>query len=96
MNCYVLQNNTGYPQRFRFQYNVPISAGQVTEITLSPHSSYPANGQWCWEDSTQGMTAVVFIDNGAYVPSWKGQLIMGASGFVSPSGTYSLNPPPTP
>jgi hypothetical protein len=93
-NCYVLKNNTQYPQTFHFHYNVPIDAGQVTQINLTPHSQYPVNGQWCWDDSTKGMTATVSIDNGAYVISWKGTLVMGAGGFVNPSGTYSLNPPP--
>jgi hypothetical protein len=66
-NCYVLQNNTQYPQTFHFHYNVPINAGQITQLTLIAHSRYPVNGQWCWDDSTKGMLATVSIDNGAYI-----------------------------
>lgn len=94
-NCYVLQNNTSFTQTWRFQYNTPIGNGQITQLQMIPHGHYPTTGQWCW-NGTGSFRGTVLVDPGAYRPSWNGSFVMGDGGGVSPSGTYSLNPPPPP
>ena len=99
-NCYVLQNNTNAVQTWHFAYSQPMEL-PLTVLKLEPHTSFPADQQWCWDTEPQ-YYATVSIDPpssaaGAYTPSWQGQLIIGngtASNGVSasPSGTYALNP----
>ena len=91
-NCYVLQNNTDFAQTWHFQYNTPISGGEITQLNMVAHGHYPPTGQWCW-NSTGTFQATVTVDPGAYRVSWAGPFIMGDGNGFSPSGTYALNAP---
>lgn len=90
-NCYVLQNNTDYEQKWAFSYNTPVGPGQLKTLTLAPHDHYPSQGQWCWNDVP--WKVAVRVVPGAYRRSWSGALTMGDGDEVSPSGTYALEPP---
>ncbi len=90
-NCYVLVNNTNATITWRFRYNSAIGAGNPISIQMIPHGRYPAQGQWCW-NNTGPFQATVLPDNGNYKVSWNGTFVMGDGSGVSPSGTYSLEP----
>lgn len=95
-NCYVIQNNSNFAQRVDVHYNGPVNSGPIT-IALPSHGRYPAQGSWCWND-TEGYTADIYIDPGAYTlhfngNPWSAPVVFGNGPSVTPSGTFTLDPP---